>query len=341
MEDQKRYHLIDNYLSGDLQGTELDKFKIALKNSKALRQQVALQSAVIDEISKHREAELRAIISKENSSSIKTISVKSNIRTVLSMAASIALFLLTYIYFVQEQPTKNNKSLTEKQPTEVKSSTTLKKKKVTAKEPPLLATNKIPAPEMEMTVEEYSDFDNLLEKELLPTENNAERDETKEIITAKSEEFVVERDELLASKIFSLQSLDNIVNNTYDETGLKENSLKATTSKAVNKTEITLEDASVLKKDKQHTPSEEIKIPQTKKLDVEYWKSVVNFKGYIYDGNKVQLYGIPQNKLLIFKELDNRIYLKMDSKYYFIEKNKTYKRLSEVSNPTLLNILND
>ena len=97
---------------------------------------------MIDEISKHREAELRAIISKENSSSIKTISVKSNIRTVLSMAASIALFLLTYIYFVQEQPTKNNKSLTEKQPTEVKSSTTLKKKKVTAKKKTANTTEK-------------------------------------------------------------------------------------------------------------------------------------------------------------------------------------------------------
>ena len=72
-----------------------------------------------------------------------------------------------------------------------------------------------------------------------------------------------------------------------------------------------------------------------------FYNFVVNFKGYTYDGTKIQLYGIPENKSLILKELDDRIYLKLDDKHYFIEKIQTYKRFSEVTNPTLLNILND
>jgi len=42
-----------------------------------------------------------------------------------------------------------------------------------------------------------------------------------------------------------------------------------------------------------------------------------------------------------FKELESRLYVKMNGKQYFIEKNRKYNRLTEVTNPTLLKVLND
>jgi hypothetical protein len=335
MEDEKQYHLIDDYLSGELQGTALDKFKIDLKHSDKLRQQVDLQSAIIKKIIAHREAELKAILKKEQHSTFKAISIKSNIRIAMSIAASVILLVATYFYLSKQQPNVNSTFVADNQTDEVKKKHKIKNKrrKDTSTKRHLATTHVLPANEIGLSVQDATDFDVVEEIEVPMTEDYVERDISKDAIV-KSDKIVIERDELIGTRLFSLQSLDYATNTQYKNLDATEQTVNTPNSKVGTKAEIKTED-------KQTASQAEIDIPQGSKINVEYWKSVVNFKGYIYDGTKVQLYGIPQNKVLIFKELDNRIYLALDNKHYFIEKNKTYKKFSEVSNPTLLNILND
>ncbi len=91
------------------------------------------------------------------------------------------------------------------------------------------------------------------------------------------------------------------------------------------------------KEDADAPEAEEDKVAyKNRSISVEYWNSVVNYTGYKYTGQKVQLYGIDQKAALKFKELDNRLYLQIKGTQYFLEQNNKYNRLVEVINPTLL-----
>ena len=68
------------------------------------------------------------------------------------------------------------------------------------------------------------------------------------------------------------------------------------------------------KEDVDAPEAEEYKVAyKNRSISVEYWNSVVNYTGYKYTGQKVQLYGIDQKAALKFKELDNRLYLQISS----------------------------
>ena len=96
------------------------------------------------------------------------------------------------------------------------------------------------------------------------------------------------------------------------------------------------------KEDADAPEAEEDKVAyKNRSISVEYWNSVVNYTGYKYTGQKVQLYGIDQKAALKFKELDNRLYVQIKGAQYFLEKNNKYNRLIEVINPTLLKVLNE
>ncbi len=337
MDTEEQYQLIDDYLNGELQGTSLDKFKIDLKNSDELQQQVDLHSAIIKQINAYREAELKAMLERETRSEFSHTRIPPKIKLILSIAASLMFLVTIYLYFAPRQAPMNYSLDTENDIEEINTQqkTKPKNKKKHSKDDQLLAANQLTATEQELIIEEDTDFDLMDEIELSSVEISADG------VDSESEEFIIERDALLTTRFYSVKNLDPLSNTSYKEKATNETPLNTTNTKSGTKSELKLEDAIPLKKDKQTTKQAEISIPQGRKINVEYWKSVVNFKGYTYDGTKIQLYGIPENKSLILKELDDRIYLKLDDKHYFIEKIQTYKRFSEVTNPTLLNILND
>jgi hypothetical protein len=342
MEEEKQYHLIDDYLNGELQGIALDEFKIQLNQSVELQQQVYLQSAIIKEINAQREAEIKAILTKEKHSTFKTVSIRSNSKIAMSIAASVVFLVVTYFYLSPKNASISSTLVSKKTPKEVNKpfKSKNKRQKDTPLEQPLIAEHELSDIDTELSFEDDSDFELSEDTELSSMEARTTRDNTLEK-DYESEEFIIERDELIGSRFFLLQTVDYTTNNAYKDIEAQDRPSNVTSSKAATKLENKLEDATVFKKEKQTAAQVDLDVPPANKISVEYWKSVVNFKGYIFDGNTVQLYGISQNKALIFKELDNRIYVKIDGKHYFIEKNQTYKRFSEVSNPTLLNILND
>ena len=63
--EQHTHELIDQYLSGELMGQDLDKFKIRLKDDPEFLAQVQLQKAIIQNIELHRNAELKAMLAEK------------------------------------------------------------------------------------------------------------------------------------------------------------------------------------------------------------------------------------------------------------------------------------
>ena len=61
-------------------------------------------------------------------------------------------------------------------------------------------------------------------------------------------------------------------------------------------------------------------------IRVEFWKSPLNFEGYILGKSMVRLYGINEVEPLKFYLVDNKIYMKKASKYYTLIRSEEYHK---------------
>jgi hypothetical protein len=358
--DEQTYHSIDAYLSGELQGRKLDEFKAELRTNEDLQESVTIQEKIISAVNAERDKELKEYLIEKTRK--KVLQIAPIYRTWMLTAAAIALLIvaaITLIPYINTTPEKNTTAI----PLPQKKKTTdskvyepapLQETETTTVDTQTLAIAKVPddtEPEDENVILEIEDEDEFTEP--LAEQNSGdmitsvtETDKTTDalkintpviknippdqpITIQKSTDIEVRGDELLASRRFTVPGIEP--NFSIDATRLDERQKDSATGK---------------KKDENKNISTEREnvtdyAATSREVEVEYWKSVVNYKGYQYDGTKVKLYGIDTTKTLSFKELDNRLYLKSEGKHYYLEKNKKYNRLVEVTNPTLLKVLND
>jgi hypothetical protein len=358
--DEQTYHSIDAYLSGELQGRKLDEFKAELRTNEDLQESVTIQEKIISAVNAERDKELKEYLIEKTRK--KVLQIAPIYRTWMLTAAAIALLIvaaITLIPYINTTPEKNTTAI----PLPQKKKTTdskvyepapLQETETTTVDTQTLAIAIVPddtEPEDENVILEIEDEDEFTEP--LAEQNSGdmitsvtETDKTTDalkintpviknippdqpITIQKSTDIEVRGDELLASRRFTVPGIEP--NFSIDATRLDERQKDSATGK---------------KKDENKNISTEREnvtdyAATSREVEVEYWKSVVNYKGYQYDGTKVKLYGIDTTKTLSFKELDNRLYLKSEGKHYYLEKNKKYNRLVEVTNPTLLKVLND
>ncbi len=354
MINEQTYHLINEYLNGELKGRELDTFKAKLKSDEELQQQVALQSSIIEAISAKREGELKQYI-KQNTNSKKMWLI--NFKTILASAAIIVLLVSSFFIFKEFMDnTASQETASESEGTIIKKE---KKSDIEDKITPIdtqsLAieipndknANGIPdevknenespiAPTVEVVddvaeieadeeeVEEAEATDNVAKPEF---EERYPKSKAQTETAASNDVIEVKSDQILAKKSYLVKAISP----TFEE---------------VKKSTTQVKDAQIEENDAASDQPEsqirtEYDVVGSRNIGVEYWKSVVNYKGYNYNGNTVKLYGIKQITSLEFKELDNRLYIKMGINQYYLEKNSSYNRLVEVTNPTLLNVLNE
>jgi hypothetical protein len=360
--NEQTYHSIDAYLNGELHGRKLDEFKAELRTNKNFQEIVNIQEKIIAVINSERDKELKEYITEKTGK--QAVNPAPIYRIWMLTAAVIVLLISATVILTQYVSTTHKES-----PTAI----ALPQKKKTAD-----SEGYEPAPpkEIEATVidtqtlaiangSDKTDDSEATDKNLLlenknrlteplddPESNDIirsliEKDKSKDtsksntplvknkptnqaIVVLKSAEIEVRGDELLAFKSFIVKGIEPDF--SVDATKLNQKQLEIATRK---------------KKDKDENASSEKEdiiidyAPTFREIEIEYWKSVVNYKGYQYSGNKVKLYGIDQNKILNFKELDSRLYLKLEGKQYYLDKNSKYNRLVEVINPTLLKVLND
>jgi hypothetical protein len=361
--NEQTYHSIDAYLNGELHGRKLDEFKAELRTNKNFQEIVTIQEKIIAVINSERDKELKEYITENIGK--QAVNPAPIYRIWMLTAAVIILLISATVILTQYVNTTHKEG-----PTAI----ALPQKKTADSE----GYEPAPPKEIEATVldtqtlaiangydktddSEAADKNLLLETEnknrltepLDDPESNdlirslIEKDKSKDtsksntpvvknkptnqaIVVLKSAEIAVRGDELLAFKSFMVKGIEPDFN--VDAAKINQKQAEIATRK---------------KKDKDENASSEKEdiiidyAPTSREIQLEYWKSVVNYKGYQYSGNKVKLYGIDQNKILNFKELDNRLYLKLEGKQYYLDKNSKYNRLVEVINPTLLKVLND
>ena len=369
--NEETYHTINSYLSGDLQGRALDKFKIDLKNDATLQEAIATQRSIVKAIETAREKELKSFITSEVSKN-KANTLHPKVRVALASAAAIAI-LAVAIFTLAPMEQKGNTSSTQEEqkiaPPEASGTTkapdtTLENTEITKQEITQVDTQTLakvePVPILELapdeeaiedyemntnemdTVEESLAFD--LEEDIADKANRYNINEkpatpattpsTVGKAITKDADLIVRSDELLGKKPYpvyaaELNPRDRTIN--MEEVIVQSNDkLSRKEKKAENKKEQEVEDN-----------SSTIRSIVIRDIVAEYWLSIVNYKGYQYDGTHVKLYGIDQLVSLQFVELDNRLYMKINGEQYFLEKNAQYNRLTQVTNPTLLKVLNE
>ena len=352
MVDEKTYHLINDYLNGDLQGTTLDIFKSRLNSEKGLRKAVSEQKAIIAALNTVREQELRDIL-KSDTKKKKVIAIGPYLKTTGLAAAAIAILVVAF-FSIRPYITDSADNNTA-QESKAKPQQTLEKPKPITEDSILIADNPAietttidtqtlaiiePIPLVEKMLEEEEDA--IEDSETLEENDISELELENAVVPKKSTatapstsadlDVVVKSDQLLTSQSFVVTTISPIFKKENKDVVQNDAAESSTRDDKINKS----------KEDADAPEAEEDKVAyKNRSISVEYWNSVVNYTGYKYTGQKVQLYGIDQKAALKFKELDNRLYLQIKGTQYFLEQNNKYNRLVEVINPTLLKVLNE
>ena len=351
MVDEKTYHLINDYLNGDLQGTTLDIFKSRLKSEKDLRKAVSEQKVIIAALYTVREQELRDIL-KSDTKKTKVIGIGQYLKTAGLAAAAIAILMVAFFGIrpyitdradtntAQESKAKPQQTLEKPKPITEDSiliadnpaieTTTIDTQTLALLEP-ISLVEKTPEEEDAMedseTLEENDISEMELENAVVPKKSTANAPSTSADL-----DVVVKSDQLLTSQSFVVTTISPIFKEENKDILQNDDAQSSTRYLKTNRG----------KEDVDAPEAEEYKVAyKNRSISVEYWNSVVNYTGYKYTGQKVQLYGIDQKAALKFKELDNRLYVQIKGAQYFLEKNNKYNRLIEVINPTLLKVLNE
>jgi cell division septation protein DedD len=335
MVSEEKYHLINDYLRGELKGRALDSFKAELNESEELQQAVKLQASIIEGLEQAREEELKAYIQK-NISGSGGLSISSTLRVALASAAAIALIAVAFIVFQNLSSSQEQEITSEDTHLPQKPKPTKSLPEKVKDTPPLIDTQTLAIETTEPNVLEEVEDDIETEEDIaleetedlmVPAEADAEENEPALDIASTSTAGTPEnplKDELLGKNQFMVNAIVTLI----EEESLEvQKPAKRVSDKAYDDTDV----------------SEEKIQPasNSRPINVEYWKPVMNSKVYLYDGNTVKLYGIKNQTPLEFKELDNRLYVELNSKHYFLEKNSKHNRLVEVTNPTLLKVLNE
>lgn len=341
--DQQTYELIDLYLKGELIGEEMDLFRIRLREDEAFLRQVQLQKAIVDSIEIERNRELKEIFKAKKKKGIVVFN-----RRVMAMAAIVLSIVALAIIFKMYLPFNElvrDDSISTDDP----------KRQTTEELFQDQAESEVP----EASAEEQIDIVGNAELEtiegLAETESDDQEDDTRinqdqpgvalselkeDEDKLQAKDIKAKKDELLGTKRVTLMAYSTVQTGVaaknLSEVEAKDVEVTATNKKKANDADdAKAEDVEV---DKPAAPA--IISTPSQAIIIEFWKSIVNFKGYHYDGKTLMLYEVPQEAKLQILSYESKTYLRWDGNLYRILNNGKYEAFSRVSDPELLKVFN-
>ncbi|MGB0851144.1 MAG: hypothetical protein ACPGTP_07845, partial [Bacteroidia bacterium] len=298
--EENTYHLIDKYLLGELQGTELDTVRARIKTDPKFKEAVDTQRRIIAGIKAHREEELRAFLKtavKKN----KVIPMAGKWKVGLTTAA--AVLLLAVVVLNLPQLSSNDSETVDHKPEQAEATKEIVREdsnkpvideetetipKTTHIDTQTIALEEIEPPVLEiveddMEIAEDTDTDLIEEKAL--TEAVSTNDSSVAVATVEMDKIIdsiakrepiIRKDEMLFAQVYSVQlvSLD-ILADDVDENRVE----LASTPSSTKKIETSSDEIEEEENSKEYKAK-----PVSRQINVQLWKSVVNFKGYKYDG---------------------------------------------------------
>lgn len=342
--EEKRYHLIDQYLNGELQGRALDQFKAQLKDPE-FRKAYDLQVSIVKAIEDHRKMELKSILSSK--SDVKYIQNMWGQRWTYVSAAVFVLFISAFFIIKQFNLDRKQETLF-----------THETDQITEQEEWLSDLDSTMVDSGELAMAESTAIPNtqVTDPGLAPVEDILVVEDEQIEDTEAVEELVVSNSRMLAAAPESAANRDLAItegiNDSSTTFGFGDVSSKASTMKI--KTE-EMVDVKVFKvnlyaldfnKDgiaRLDSLKQEDKETSNYSLRVEFWVSPVSFQGYKYASSTgaLRLYGIGAGEPIHFKEFDNKLYLYWNGSYYSINKNGEDHKFVPVKHETIIRILNE
>ncbi|MCB9261011.1 MAG: hypothetical protein H6607_01375 [Flavobacteriales bacterium] len=329
--EQETFELIDQYLRGELIGQELDKFKIQLKDDPDFLYQVQVQKAIIKNIEKSRHAELKAMLGTQAKKkglvipfNRKSLTMAASFLAIIAIGLSIKIMLPTQESGIAKNETSTNQNINQSD-----------------REPDIVGNLN----EQDSTNKEKAPAANT-EKEILADAQTSEANA--DIVTNdNSASFNQESDDDLLQKLREDESkLDG------DKASVNRDSITAYRNVAVyvlaEKAKIAATTADKEAANKQVETSEEKALDEKPSLlknaagtqKIEFWHSIVGFKGYLYNGQRLRLYDIVSDNLQLI-QYNGQTYLKKGSSYYLLIADNTARPLTKITDTQLINTLNN
>ena len=351
MDNRQHIHeWIDQYLNGELVGQELDKFKIRLKDDPDFLRQVQVQKAIIQEIEAQRGVELKAMLAARTKRSSGLIIPFGRrpmaIAAIILSVLALGLLLKINMPFspndlaenteeapppVQEIPSDESQKLSDTQQMRVDDSVTVESNAEMPEEPtPEIA---VVEDEVEMAAPEESDV-------LL-----SDQDAGESISDLREKESKLDgsnvkptRDSMIGAKMITVTAY-SMPTVRKDQVEVVDPSNTDDEKKGIFKRKTKTEQTAAKEVETEDEVSSDfVKTPKGA-IRVEYWVSIVNFRGYKFDGSKLLLFDTPTSASIAIKEYNQQTYLVKNGSYYQLVPNNAFNQLRKVSDESLLNIL--
>ncbi len=318
MEEQEKYALFDRYLRGDLSQQELDDFLERLKEDPELAADLEMHKFLVEGIQEHRKEELRTYMKE-----------KARVRFMgnpwtrnWTYASAAVLLIFGVMYVVIDQNRKVDPVAVKDTPAETSTGvdTTGEKsqdlpEESSAEETPQLAEQQDPVPVVPET-EPYEDTSGVVSDEH-DVEHRTITELNQENLASmpKEDELPVKSDTRIYDTLITL----NLA--FIPAQGAKSGDFKDSSGVT-----------------KQATTSN-----KDEKITVQYWKSPINYKGYRFDGRKLELFGVgfSDEISLSYLVLDPklkvyRVYLKKNGQYFPLVDDHAYHPYKAETDPDIL-----
>ncbi len=328
--------LFDNYLLGKLNPNEIEAFDLKLNQDSEFKSEFEDYKTIVLGIKDYSRNDLKNFLKEEELPEIKMVAFW---KKPLQIAASLILLVgLGFIIKLVVLPINNSTAITNApESSKAKSenidtnavSTEVKFLEIESEKKELAEMEKPLAPpvanveQMEMPKESNSAYDNFKSedvKAVAPATTYAERDDVDfNVLSEKKLRDTTITTKLLVFNYNMDAEKDNLseVRITKAENKKPGKSLPAPANntnagnvnmndKANAKYKI---DTAILKKNKEH------KTTALKNYKVEFWQSPINFKGYKFIGNTIQLYGLDVKNIKLY-DVNNTVYIKVINTVY-------------------------
>ncbi|MCB0735250.1 MAG: hypothetical protein H6608_05400 [Flavobacteriales bacterium] len=340
-QDQHTYELIDLYLRGELIGEDLDLFKIKLREDEGFLRQVQLQKAIIQHVQQAREADLRTIFDKKKKRrgaiipfNRRVLSVAAVILSITAFGMILKMFLPADLLSDQSTTTPQEEVLTQTEETPTVVDTMISNRPADEEE----------VEDEEVTVPEIA----MVEDDEVPDQSVLSTDADDDISRLKEEEDLLDgrnieakKDQLLTTRqiipmVYSFEvKAPAAASAEADVETVDETATKATKKEGDSKDTQKVAQANTERAEIANVP---VQRPGTQ-VNVEYWRSIVNFTGYSYNGTKLKLFQVPPDARLKIVVYQNKTYLKWEGAFYQLLQTDEYETFVKVKDAEVLKVI--
>ena len=328
---------------GELIGQELDKFKIRLKDDPAFLQQVQIQKAIINSVDAARKAQLKALLAASKNKK-KGLIIPFGNRS-LALAASIlsllafGLIIKTLMPFGDQDLSQSEKKPEQEVITNNSNSEQIQDNEVVTSDDVEQEPDSVtfePSPEIAI-VEDVAETVPEDKQVLFDNDDDVDLAELKkDEDEIDGDDFKAKRDSMLGSKTVPLYVV----------------AYTTQTTRATETQEVTKKDGLFNRKNKDKEGNAEEDAEETTTVEksltstvgssmrVEFWESIVKFKGYKFDGTKLLLFDTPESTPISLKSFGGTTFLNKNGLWYRLVPNGAFNQMLRVSDVDILKVLN-